>query len=111
MALHRTLVQIEILSDEPVAADTDLAAIDYQITDGGWSGAVTQVSSTEVNRATMAILLTSQGSDPAFLLGDDDEDDEPGERECDDHCLPHREGCDGHCDHTSHVNACWGPTA
>jgi len=38
---------------------------------GGSSGMIHIVSDEEISRETMKELLESQGSDPAFLLGDD----------------------------------------
>ena len=68
---YRTVVQVEILSDELVPDPADLDGINYQITEGGWSGlAETIVLNEEVSRERMAVLLIAQGSDPSFLLGD-----------------------------------------
>lgn len=72
---YRTVVQIEILSGEPVPDGIGIDDINYQITEGGWSGTAETVVSEEVTRERMAELLTAQGSDPEFLLGDEDEDE------------------------------------
>ena len=64
---YRTIVQIEILSNEEVPNPIDLEAINYEIIDGSWSGRLSIISSEEVTRARMAELLIGQGSDPEFL--------------------------------------------
>jgi len=52
---------------------TDLGEINSAITDGDCSGKVEIVRSEQVSEDCMAELLTAQGSDPAFLLGENDE--------------------------------------
>ena len=74
---YRTVVQIEILSDEPYEGD-DLDTIHYDITEGDCSGKLGDVvSNEEVDGPTMAKLLLSQDSDPGFFdLTEDGEDTE-----------------------------------
>lgn len=71
--LRRTVVQIEILSDEdePIG-DLPLGTIIYQITEGGWSGEQSIVSDEEVTPERMSELLIAQGSDPDFLVSEPD---------------------------------------
>lgn len=70
---YRTVVQVEVLSDEPVGDPGDLASLAY--TDGGWSAEVRcTVNNQQVNDVTMAALLRAQGSDPSFLIPDYEED-------------------------------------
>lgn len=69
---YRTVIEVEVLTEgeyypgslEDVARD-----IVYGDASGDWS----VKSSRRVSRKTMARLLEKQGSDPSFLLGDDDE--------------------------------------
>lgn len=73
---YRTVVQIEILSEEPTDFDNDLEAISEAITTGDCSGTVAETTTNEkVDGPTMAKLLKAQGSDPSFFqLTDDGED-------------------------------------
>jgi hypothetical protein len=75
MTLYRTVVQIEILSDEPVSDDVSVSEIDYQGTEGRWSIKVDVTDAREVDAAEMSDLLVAQGSDPSFLLGDEEGDE------------------------------------
>ena len=74
---YRTVVEVVILSEEPVHSDTDLDVIHYQITNGDWSGEVKVQDSVPVDGKTMASMLEEQGSDPSFFqltaAGEDDE--------------------------------------
>jgi hypothetical protein len=66
---YRTLVQVEVLSEEPME-DTDvhdLAMLNCAITDGDCSGEVKIVSREEKSGKEMAELLMAQGSDPGFF--------------------------------------------
>lgn len=70
---YRSLLLVEVLSDQPGAADGDLADLAREIMTGGSSGQVTVlVAGQEVSADTMAELLTAQGSDPEFLIPGDD---------------------------------------
>jgi hypothetical protein len=68
--LYRTVFQVEVLSDVPLN-DASLADVAREIVEGDASGAVHVVSHEQVSRERMAELLTAQGSDPAFLLGEE----------------------------------------
>ena len=72
--LFRTVYRVEVLTDEPFAA-SDLSDIAYQITEGHASGLVDLVTSAEISREDMRAALIAQGSDPSFLLGEDDDED------------------------------------
>ena len=82
--LRRTIVAYEVLWDsagsEHASSDVfeDAATLAYQISEGDASGRSWTVSDETVTRADMAALLVAQGSDPAFLSCDD-EDEEDGE--------------------------------
>jgi hypothetical protein len=70
---YKTIIQIEILSeDEPYPDGNSLADIDYDITDGKYSGAMKIVGSVELDGATAANALKEQGSSPYFFQIDDD---------------------------------------
>lgn len=79
---YRTVIQIEILSDEPYNVQKSLTDIAYDIDEGDCSGMATEVVVNEEKTADeMAALLEAQGSDPAFLVDEyrndfgDDEDE------------------------------------
>lgn len=67
---HRTVYRVEVLSDSPIPSGMDLDYINYQITDGDWSGTVEEVVNGHISRSSMIRLLSEQGSDPAFLVSD-----------------------------------------
>ena len=70
---YRNLVQIEILSDRQWGEVTDLEEIAYQIRDGDSSGSVSHpVIDEEVTPERMSELLIAQGSEPSFLIPQDD---------------------------------------
>ena len=74
MALYRIVYKIEVLADTPMHHDPiDLAGINYAITEGHASGQFLETKTEEVSRERMAELLIAQGSDPEFLLGEEEE--------------------------------------
>ena len=70
---YRTVVRYEILSDEPPLF-CDLSDIDYECKWGGWSGTIIGEKTEEVSAEMMSRLLVAQGSDPEFLLGEEEYD-------------------------------------
>ena len=66
MIYHRTVLRVEVLSQEPLG-DMSLERIAEEITTGDYSGRVSTVYAIEVSGPTMASLLTEQGSDPEFF--------------------------------------------
>ncbi len=81
---HKTVIQIEILSEDPYPDGKSLQDIAYDIEDGEYSGRIHRVSSEELDGPAMADALEKQGSDPEFfrldqdgvdLHGDDNEPD------------------------------------
>jgi hypothetical protein len=79
---YKSVIQIEILSDEPYEDGKSLDDIKYDINEGHCSGILSMVEhNQELNGFEMARALESQGSDPEFFgidqNGEDlDEDDE-----------------------------------
>ena len=70
---YRTVVTVEILSDEPIGSPS-LQEIDHQIMEGDWSGQYHVDSVTVLSPKEMAEALIEQGSDPEFFgLNDDGE--------------------------------------
>ena len=63
----RTVVSIEILSNEEIPDTISLEDISYGITYGHWSGLITHEQSQEIKAPKARRLLQKQGSDPTFL--------------------------------------------
>jgi len=72
---YRTVVEVEILSRGPYDPDT-LEEVSHDITKGDCSGSWAIKTSEEVPEEEMAELLVEQGSDPAFLFGMDEDDEQ-----------------------------------
>lgn len=70
--LYRTVYTIEILSDQRVIG-WPLATIIHEMYHGDVSGRYSY-SEIQVSREFMRQLLIDQGSDPEFLLGEDEEE-------------------------------------
>lgn len=70
----RTVFEIEYLSDMEPPSFPTLAQIEYDITEGHASGVVNVIVQEEVTKERMAELLIAQGSDPEFLIPEEDED-------------------------------------
>jgi hypothetical protein len=70
---YRTIIEIEVLSDEEVGF-TDLDGVIEAITDGDCSGSWEQKDSQPVSKEEMRELLAKQGSDPDFFDLDTDSD-------------------------------------
>lgn len=75
---YKTRVVFEVISkDAPFSGGAEDL---YQaITSGDCSGAKTECTSVELNREECAEALVGQGSDPSFLLGGLDEEDDSEE--------------------------------
>lgn len=63
----RTLVTVEILSNDPYTGDESLSEIANAITYGSDSGLVTIHKSVSLSKQKMQKALEKQGSDPTFL--------------------------------------------
>lgn len=82
--IYRTVIQIEILSDEPFTEGQNLNDIEYEITEGHCSGNIeTKVSNEILEGKPAADSVRAQGSDPEFfrmdIEGNELEDDEEGQ--------------------------------
>lgn len=69
--LFRTIIVVEVLS-EGRFNNINLSEIGYAIMEGDCSGQVNISKFEELTRDEMAKALEAQGSDPSFLLGEDD---------------------------------------
>ena len=82
---HKTVFQIEVLSEDPYPEGRSLVDIAYDITEGECSGRVHRVSSEELDGRAMANALIEQDSDPEFFgldqdgnkIDDNEDDGEP----------------------------------
>ena len=77
---YRTVIQFEILSEEPLTEPPlTLEQINYETMDGHCSGQFLETAYETVDGKRMAELLQKQGSDPEFFnlseTGDDLEED------------------------------------
>jgi len=63
----RTILVLEILSEEELQDGMSLKDIDYEITEGHCSGQFISTKVTTVGGKAMAKLLMKQGSDPEFF--------------------------------------------
>ncbi len=70
--LYRQVFEVEVLSEGEPLNDVILQDIAYEITEGHSSGVVKETVREEVTADRMAELLKAQGSDPEFLLSDDE---------------------------------------
>jgi hypothetical protein len=69
---YRTVVHVEILSEEPIPEGTTLEKIAHEIRDGDWSGSLDMTTSNqECDGAEMARLLMDQGSATEFFQLDE----------------------------------------
>lgn len=71
---YRTVITVEVLSDEPYNP-ASLAQVAHDTISGGCSGNWKITSSEEVTVKRMAELLEAQGSDPSFLIMEEDDKD------------------------------------
>jgi hypothetical protein len=69
---YRSLLLIEVLSDRPGAADTDLAVLARETATDSSGQVTVLVADQEVSAGAMAELLIAQNSDPEFLIPIDD---------------------------------------
>jgi hypothetical protein len=79
---YKTIIQVEVLSEEPFEWDT-LGDVDYAIRED-CSGVVREISSEVLTGKQAADALLAQGSDPGFFMltpNGNDEDDEESDDE------------------------------
>lgn len=75
MGLYRIVYKIEVLADSPIHQEPlSLKDIAYEITDGHCSGVFLDTEVEEVSKERMSELLIAQGSDPSFLLGEEEKE-------------------------------------
>lgn len=73
---YRTVIKVEILSEEPYPESADMHQVANDIDDGDCSGqAITIVENQVVSGKRMVKLLENQGSDPEFFQLDENGND------------------------------------
>ena len=71
--LFRIVYSFEVLADSPIHQEPfSLNSLAYEVMEGHSSGALLGIEVEKVSRKRMAALLLAQGSDPEFLLGDEE---------------------------------------
>ena len=68
----RTVFQIEVISEDPLANDWGITQLRHQILDGDATGSVDCIRHRQVSPKLAAQLAISQGTDPEFLFLDED---------------------------------------
>lgn len=64
---YKTILQVEVLCEESPYEWDSLASVAHDITNGGCSGRVKEISSQRLNGQQAAKALQDQGSDPEFF--------------------------------------------
>ena len=72
---YKTVMQIEILSKNPIPDTMSLKEIAHEATDGEYSMQYSSVSQDELTGKQAADELIKQGSSPGFFMLDDDGND------------------------------------
>jgi len=69
---YRTVIEFEVLSTEPLGP-VSLRDLDYQTMEGHMSGTFLDTTEEVVTKERMIELLTAQGTDPEFLIEDEEQ--------------------------------------
>jgi hypothetical protein len=72
---HRTVIHVEVLSEEPYTFSGNLSDVARQIYEGDCSGIARTIQTEICDGARMAQLLLAQGSDPEFFMLDEEGND------------------------------------
>ena len=72
----KTVYTIEVLTTEEKLTDIGMEEIAYQCMGGDCSGIISDTVITILTRKEMTAALIAQGSEPEFLLGEDEEESE-----------------------------------
>ena len=67
----KTILKVEVLSEDCDVSSLGLDAINYAITDGDCSGLVTVEEVKQLSEEELVAECDKQGTDPAFFLGDE----------------------------------------
>lgn len=72
---HRTVIHVEILSEDPYTFTGNLVDVANDISSGDCSGVARTIHEEKCNGARMAQFLLAQGSNPEFFMLDDEGND------------------------------------
>lgn len=72
---YKTVITIEVLSEDPLDSNMSLSDLDYFITDGDGSGLIKPWKRKKINGKQAAKELMKQGSDPSFFQIDEKGED------------------------------------
>ena len=67
----KTILKVEVLSENSDVANLDIDEIAWAITDGDCSGLVTVEEVKQLSEEELVAECDKQGTDPAFFLGDE----------------------------------------
>ena len=71
--LYKSVLKIEVLSEEPLPDDVTLNTTQYEINQGDWSGLIEwDYKNAEIVGAEAVNAVQNQGSDPEFFQMDED---------------------------------------
>lgn len=71
--IYKSVLRVEILSEEPIDDCIELNDIDYQTTNGDWSGAMDwEYHNAELHGMEAVTNVQNQGSDPEFFQMDEE---------------------------------------
>ena len=73
MKYYKTVIRVEVLSNYPYDLG-DLGGLHYDTTEGDCSGDFEVISQEELTKEEMSKALEDQGSDPSFLIPEEDLD-------------------------------------
>ncbi|MEG7741739.1 hypothetical protein U2084_14975, partial [Listeria monocytogenes] len=72
---YKTIIQLEVLSEEPIPDEMDVAQIAFEATEGDYSMVDGERIQTILNGQQTADALKEQASDPSFFLLTEDGND------------------------------------
>jgi len=72
---YKTIIQVEVLSNDPYDVG-NLEDLHYDITEGDYSGDFKIISQEKLTKEEMAKALEAQGSDPEFMMPEEEEENE-----------------------------------
>lgn len=72
---YRTVIHVEVLSEEPYTFSGNLVDVANDISSGDCSGVARTIQEEKCDGVRMAQLLLAQGSDPEFFMLDDSGND------------------------------------
>jgi len=75
---YRQVFTVEVLSEEPIGPDIDMADLAWEIKEGDSSGNFKMTKSEVLDGKQVADALAEQGSEPGFFMLDENGEDTDG---------------------------------